>query len=330
VRYVTVAGERVSVIGLGTWPFTPNQRGGDLTDDGAKCIEIIEHALDLGVSLIDTAASYGSGLVEKLVGQAVRSRRAQALVGTRFMPIAPFPPIVARQARASRRRLGVEALDLYQIHRPNPRVPLRLQVADLRRLLAAGVIRHVGVSNYSLECWQAAERALRARIVSNQIVYNLVAQGANRDLIPWAAANDRFVIAHTPLGQGLLSGRYHEAKVPGDARSSQPLFWPENLRAAASLLDCLREIAAVHRATPAQIALAWVIAQPNVVAIPGARTVAQLEQNVAAADIVLSDDEHVRLSSAGAAFRPARSPLGASTRFPQRIENVRSMIRTLW
>jgi len=330
MRYVTCADERVSVIGVGTWRFTSGQRGRGAGSQAFEAGRIIQRALDLGVNLIDTAASYGDGCSERIVGRAIRSRRADAFIATKFMPIAPFPPIVARQGRASRRRLGIEAIDLFQIHRPNPRVPLRVQVADLRRLKASGVVRHIGVSNYSLESWQAAERALGAPIISNQVAYNLIAQGADQDLIRWAAAHDRIVIAHTPLSQGLLSAREDDARVPVDSRAKDPWCRSENHRIAISLIESLREIATAHGATPAQIALAWVVTPPNVVAIPGATSVSQVEENVGAADIVLTDEEYDTLRSAGAAFRQDAAPPSDSPRLIQRAEHLGSLIRTLW
>lgn len=329
MRYVTVAGVRLSAIGVGTWQFASRDwgYGSDYADSEAD--KIVGRALDLGVNLIDTAEAYAFGKSERIVGRALGSRRREAFVATKVLPIAPIPPIVAQQGKASLRRLGVDAIDLYQIHQPNNWVPLSVQVGGLRRLLAAGVVRHVGVSNYSLDWWQSAESALGWPIISNQVMFNLLAPGAEHGLVPWAAANDRVVIAHTPLGRGMLSCRYDESNLPTGGRATNSLFRPENMRAAAPLLDALRAIAKAHDARPAQIAIAWVIRRPNVVAIPGASSVSQLEQNVAAADIDLSADEDARLTAAAHAFQPVWAPPVNSCRVARKVRHAHSKILAL-
>jgi aryl-alcohol dehydrogenase-like predicted oxidoreductase len=161
---------------------------------------------------------------------------------------------------------------------------------------------------FSLDQWQETESALGAPILTNQVMFSLAAPYPNDDLVPWAVAHDRIVIAASPLAMGLLSCRYDARKLPNDLRRRSPLFRPENLAAAQPLFDTIRSVAARHDAMPAQIALAWVIHHPNVVAIPGASTVCQLEQNAAAADIDLTDDEMARLSEAAREFHPVGRP----------------------
>jgi len=306
MRYVTAAGVRLSAIGVGAWQFGSREWGYGKEYAEHEAGAILERALDLGVNLIDTAEIYAFGQSERIVGRALTSRRAEAFVATKLFPILPIPPVVVRRGRASLARLGIDAIDLYQIHQPNPVVPLRLQVGGFRQLLDEGVIRAVGVSNFSLDRWQATERELGSPVISNQVQYSLVALGPEDDLVPWAKEHDRLVIAYSPLAQGLLSGRFDGTNTPSGIRSTNSLFLPENLALAAGLLDALREIAKAHGATPAQVALAWVIRRPNVVAIPGASSVRQLEQNVAAADLELSDDEDTRLTQVARAFTPVR------------------------
>jgi aryl-alcohol dehydrogenase-like predicted oxidoreductase len=329
MRYITAGGARMSVIGVGTWQFASRDwgYGADYADSEAD--KIISRALDLGVNVIDTAEAYAFGKSERIVGRALGSRRPEAFVATKVTPIAPIPPIIAQRGRASLRRLGVDVIDLYQIHQPNRWVPLSVQVGGLRRLLAGGLVRHVGVSNYSLDWWQSAENALGSPIISNQVGFSLAAPEAEQGLVPWAAANDRVVIAHTPLGRGLLSCQYDETKAPTGGRATYPLFGSENMRAAAPLLSAVREIAKAHTARPAQIAVAWVIRRPNVVAIPGASSVAQLEQNVAAVDIELSPEEDARLTTAAHAFQPVWAPPGKSCRVTRKVKRIRSQIRAL-
>jgi aryl-alcohol dehydrogenase-like predicted oxidoreductase len=179
----------------------------------------------------------------------------------------------------------------------------------MRALQRVGLVGEVGVSNYSLRRWRAAEDALGSPVLSNQVRYNLVARGPEQDLLPYASSTGRVVLAYSPLAQGLLSGRYHPGNLPANrVRAANPLFLPENLQRAGELLAVLGEVAAAHSATPAQIALAWVIRHPAVAAIPGASSVEQLESNVAAAEIDLADDQYQALADAAARFRPLTGP----------------------
>ena len=175
----------------------------------------------------------------------------------------------------------------------------------MRALQRVGLVGEVGVSNYSLDRWRAAEAALGGPVLSNQVQYSLVERSPERDLLPYAEAQDRVIIAYSPLAQGLLSGRYHRDNLPANrVRGANPLFLPENIERAAELIGVLRGVADAHGATPAQIALAWAIRSPAVTAIPGASSVEQLESNVAAADIELSDEEDRALRAASDGFQP--------------------------
>lgn len=305
MRYIEVNGVRLSAIGLGTWQFGSWEWGYGSAFAQGEAGRIVERALNLGINLIDTAEAYGLGQSERIVGRVVGGRRKEAFLATKVFPIMPLAPVVEHRARASARRLGVDTIDLYQVHWPNPVVPIGPQMDGMRRLQRAGLVDHVGVSNFSLTQWQAAERSLGSPVLSNQVQYSLVARKPDAQLVPYAQANDRLVIAYSPLGQGLLSARYDATHQPkGAARSNNALFLPENLERAQELLGTLRAVAAAHDATPAQVALAWVISHDNVVAIPGASRVAQLEANAAAADLDLSADEIATLTQASDAFQP--------------------------
>ncbi|MDP8936796.1 MAG: aldo/keto reductase [Actinomycetota bacterium] len=309
MRFVEVGGVRVSAIGLGTWQFGSPEWGYGEAYAAVEAGAIVERALDLGVNLVDTAEVYGFGRSERIVGQAIAGRRTQAFVATKVFPVLPIGPVVEQRGRASARRLGVECIDLYQMHWPNPVVPVATTMAGMRRLQATGAVANVGVSNFSLRRWRSAERALGAPVLSNQVRYSLVARRPERQLLPYAAAGDRLVIAYSPLAQGLLSGRWSPSERPGNGvRRANPLFLTENLARVQELLATLAEVARAHDATAAQAALAWVIRRPNTVAIPGARTVAQLEANVAAADLELTDEEDAALTAASDAFRPLPLP----------------------
>jgi aryl-alcohol dehydrogenase-like predicted oxidoreductase len=310
MRYIDVAGMRVSVIGLGTWQFGSREWGYGRDYAESEAGRIVNRALDLGINLIDTAEIYAFGRSERIVGQAIAGRREEAFVATKLLPVLPLPAVVVDRARRSRQRLGVDAIDLYQVHWPNPVVPDRLAAEGLRRLLDEGVVRNVGVSNYPLARWQAFEAALGRPVVSNQVSYSLVARAPDRDIVPWAQANDRLVIAYSPLAQGFLSAKYDPANLPGGVRAANPLFLPDNLARAAELFEALRTVAKNHDATPAQVALAWVVRRPNVVAIPGAASVEQLERNAEAADLAaaITPDEDAMLTDASDRFRPRRGP----------------------
>ncbi len=298
MRYVDVDGMRLSAIGLGTWQFGSREwgYGEEYARDTAPAI--VRRALELGVTLIDTAEMYGFGRSERIVGGAIPDERDGLVVATKLVPLLPLPSIVARQADGSLRRLGVDAIDLYQVHFPNPLVSPRTLMRPLRDLQEAGLVRRIGVSNHTLGRWQAAERALGRPIPTNQVRFSLAAPLPHWELVPYARERGRALIAYSPLGQGLLAGRDHADGSPRDIRARNPLFRASARRRMRLLAEAVRSVAKVHAATPAQVALAWLVGHGNVVAIPGARTVAQLEENVAAADLELTPDEHARLTQA--------------------------------
>lgn len=321
MRYVEVNGTRLSVIGLGTWQFGSKEWGYGPEYARNEAGRILEGALDLGINLVDTAEIYGRGESERIVGRFLAGRRKEAFVASKVLPILPTAKYVERHGRASASRLGVDTIDLFQIHWPNPIIPISQQMSGMRQLQQAGIVDSVGVSNFSLARWQAAEHALGSPVLSNQVQYSLVARKPDAELVPYAQRNDRLVIAYSPLGMGLLSGRYDADHPPqGSARLNNSLFLPDNLERARPLIDALREIAVAHEATPAQIALAWVVHHANVVAIPGASSVAQLEANAAAADLELSADDVTRLTQVSDEFRPVRGAAAAPRVIKRRLK----------
>ncbi len=309
MRYLEAAElPKVSKIGLGAWQFGAREWGYGETYAERTAGQIVRRALELGVTLFDTAESYAFGRSERILGSALGDRRDEVFLATKLLPVAPLPGIVRQRALASRTRLGVSRIPLYQVHFPNPLAPDETVMRGLRGLQDEGVIAEVGVSNYSLARWRRSQDALGRRVLSNQVKFSLVTPAPAWDLAPWAAGHGRVVIAYSPLGQGLLGGRYDVNNLPRDVRRANTLFLPENLRRVQPLLDTVREVAAAHDATPAQVALAWLLRFEPVVAIPGASSVAQLEANVAAAELDLTVDEHAALSAAAEAFRPVRGP----------------------
>jgi aryl-alcohol dehydrogenase-like predicted oxidoreductase len=304
-----ISAPKISAIGLGTWQFGSKEWGYGTPYAEREARAIVRRAIELGVTLFDTAEIYGLGRSERILGQAISERREDVFLATKLLPVMPVPAVVQQRAVASANRLGVSRLDLYQVHQPNPVVPDTVIMRGMRTLQRIGLVGEVGVSNYSLARWKAAEEALGSRVLSNQVRFSLAAPGPADDLVPYAERTGHVVIAYSPLAQGFLSGRYDGTNRPRNrVRSFNALFLPVNQERAAGLLRVLREVADAHDAGFSQVALAWLIRSPAVVAIPGASSVAQLESNVAAAEIDLTDDEWQALRDAAVRFRPATGP----------------------
>lgn len=291
----------MSAIGLGTWQFGSREWGYGSGYARGEAVKIVHRALDLGVTLIDTAEIYAFGQSERIVGEAIRGRRDEVFLATKLFPIG-LPVQVGAKARASARRLGVERIDLYQQHWPSPMFPPAATMPRMRKLAESGLVAHVGVSNHSLAQWQAAEAAFGSAVLSNQVRFNVLDRGPERELLPWAQANGRVVIAYSPLAQGLLTGRYQDA-APRNFRRFNPAFRAAARAKLKPLLAAMSEIASHHQATTSQVALAWLLRKPNVVVIPGASSVQQLEQNVAAADVELSDEDDAMLGALAAGLQ---------------------------
>lgn len=298
MRYLETSGETISKIGLGTWQFGSREWGYGEDYATSEAHAIVDVALETGINFFDTAEVYASGRSEEILGRALGER--PAFIATKFLPVVPLPGRIERHADESRNRLGIKQIDLYQLHWPNPVFPTRLGMEGIRRVQKAGTSRHVGVSNYSLRRWKHAEEELGGPVLTNQVLFNLVRRQPLRNLIPYAASSGRVVIAYSPLAQGLLSGKYGPDNLPRGFRARNPLnplASTANLTRAMPLIEALREIGTTHGATPAQVALAWVLSHPNTIAIPGASSAAQVKQNAAAAELDLSEDETARLSN---------------------------------
>ncbi|QOC93338.1 aldo/keto reductase [Micromonospora craniellae] len=305
MRYVQLDTPKpLSKIGLGTWQFGSREWGYG-PDYERLAADIVRRAVELGVTVFDTAEIYGLGRSERILGTALAGDREKVTVATKIFPVLPVAAVVQQRAVASAARLGVSSIDLYQVHSPNPLVADGTTMRGMRALQDVGLVGEVGVSNYSLRRWQVAETVLGRRVLSNQVRYSMLDRKPEQDLLPYAAQAGRVVIAYSPLAQGFLSGRYDAHHPPvGAIRRANPYFLPENLARGTALIETLRQVAAAHDATPSQIALAYVLRHPNVVAIPGASSVEQMERNAAAAEIDLTDDEYAALVNAARAFRP--------------------------
>lgn len=323
MRYLDLDGRRLSVVGLGCWQFGDKLWGYGTEYSQADSLAVIQRALELGVTVFDTAELYGSGRSEMLVGTALNSWEGDRFLATKFLPILPVPRVMVSHCAKSLDRLQVPLVDLYQIHWPNPAVPLARQMAGMRKILSLGMSRYAGVSNFSLRRWVAAERRLGLPVISNQVRYNLLQRRPEQGgLLEYAQRNSRLILAYSPLAQGVLSGRYRAGHAPRDLlRRGNSLFTDAALLASAPLLETLREIADAHQSSSSQVALAYLIAQPQVIVIPGAKSIAQLESNVAAADLELGEDELLALRRAADLFHFSR--VRAATQFAGRMLPLR-------
>ncbi len=334
MRFQEIGGVRLSVVGLGTWQFGSREWGYGASYATGVAPELVRRSLELGVNLFDTAEAYGFGRSERILGEALAGHRDEAFIATKLFPLVPVDPIVTRRARLSAGRLGVDVIDLYQVHWPNPLVPLAATMGPLGRLQREGVVRHIGVSNFPLARWRQAEGLLGGPVLSNQVRYNLIDRRIERDVLPFAQTQGRLVIAYSPLQQGLLSARYGVGNIPKGLRATTSDFLPENLERIEPLLGVLRRVAEAHAATPSQVSLAWLLRRPNVVVIPGASSLAQAESNVEAADLELTDAEDEELTAASDAYRPVRgaqavAPLakGVADRLAARVRGIARGLR---
>lgn len=317
---------QVSRVGLGTWQFGSREWGYGDTYAAGGARAIVRRALELGVTLFDTAEVYGFGKSERILAEALGEQRSQVVVASKIFPVAPVPAVVRNRAAASAARLQLDTIPLYQVHQPNPVVPDSVIMPGMRELLDSGRIRAAGVSNYTLQRWQRADTELGRPVVSNQVQLSLAHAGPLEDLVPFARRENRMIMAYSPLAQGLLGGKYGVGNTPGGVRAANPLFGSENLRRVEPLLDLLREVAAAHDAKPAQVALAWLLGLPQVVVIPGASSVEQLEFNVAAADLELAADEQAALTAAAKAFTPQSATRTLLDGAKGRVEGLRAKL----
>jgi len=283
------------------------------TVDERDARAMVASALDAGVNLIDTADVYANGQSEEILGAAVRDRRDDVLVATKVGfasrdPGALSYDSVVSACEASLRRLGTDHIDLYQLHRPDRTTPIEETLRALDDLVARGLVRATGTSNFRAFETAAAvahQRALgRPAFSAAQLYYSLVGREAEHELIPQCRADGLGVIVWSPLSSGYLTGRYHDGgtQQPGaGGRRTTFTFPPVDAEVGAHALDAVRTVAAAHGVSMAQVALAWVLAQPGVTsAIIGASSLDQLRDNLAAADLVLTPDELATLDAATA------------------------------
>ena len=307
----------VSAVGLGCMGMSAVYG----VPDEAEATATIHRALDLGVDLIDTADMYGAGQNEELVGRALRGQRDRAVLATKFgniiLPdgtrtVDGSPAHVARACEASLRRLGVEAIDLYYLHRVDPKVPIEDTVGAMARLVQEGKVRFLGLS----EAGPATLRRAHAThpITALQSEYSLWTREPEAEMLDLCAEFGIGFVCYSPLGRGFLTGEIKGAGALSDEdrRREIPRFLAENIRENLALVEVLRSLAEQEGCSPAQLALAWLLhTRENVVPLPGTKRRRWLEENVATVDLTLSAGTMAALD---AAF-----PVGAAagTRYPE-------------
>jgi aryl-alcohol dehydrogenase-like predicted oxidoreductase len=307
---------QVSAIGLGLMSMSGIY--GNANDD--ESIGVIHHALDRGINHLDSSDMYGWGHNEQLLGRALKGRRHQALVATKFgqtksadgkQGVDGRPEYVVQACEASLKRLGIEVIDLYYQHRVDPNVPIEDTVGAMKRLLEQGKVRALGLSEAHPQTIRRAHKVHPIAAVQNE--YSLLYRKEGEETLQTCRELGITLVAYAPLGRSLLTGTVHgKADVPeGDRRLQHPRFQGENLDKNVQIAAKLEAIAKEKKCTPAQLVLAWLLAQgDDVVAIPGTKRKERVDQNLAALDVKLSKDDIRRISDA--------APVGAAagTRYP--------------
>jgi aryl-alcohol dehydrogenase-like predicted oxidoreductase len=279
--------------------------------DDDSAVALIRRALELGVTLLDTADIYGDS--ELKVGKAIKGRRADVVLATKFgfvqskvgseEALDGRPEYVRQACERSLRRLEVDYIDLYYLHRVDPNVPIEDTVGAMAGLVRQGKVRHLGLSEVSPPTLRRAHRV--HRIAAVQTEYSLFSREPEDELLPTVNELGIALVAYSPLGRGFLAGRFRtlDDLAPDDWRRKNPRFQGGNFERNVALADRVREMASAKGCTPAQLALAWLLTRDNVIPIPGTSSIERLAENAGAAAVHFTShelDETDRLSPRGA------------------------------
>jgi aryl-alcohol dehydrogenase-like predicted oxidoreductase len=295
-------GLTVSALGLGCMGMSDFY--GD--SDHAQNLKVLHHAIDIGVNFLDTADMYGVGRNELLIAEVLATRRSEVVLATKFgnrraadgafLGVCGTPEYVAESCDASLKRLGVEVIDLYYQHRIDPAVPIEDTVGAMQRLVEAGKVRFLGLSEANGASVRRAAKV--APIAALQSEYSLWTREIETDALPACREHGIALVPYSPLGRGFLTGAIArpEDLAGNDWRRMNPRFQGENFDANWLLVDAVRGLANELDITPAQLALAWLLHQgTDIVPIPGTRSVARLDENAAAVSVQLSPEMLTRL-----------------------------------
>jgi aryl-alcohol dehydrogenase-like predicted oxidoreductase len=299
---------QVSTVGLGTWAIG-NDFWGSVDDD--ESVRALQAGLDAGINLIDTAPAYGAGHAEEVVGRAIAGRRDEVVVATKVGIIRTEddfvrnlkPDSVRQEVDDSLRRLGVDTIDLYQIHWPDPKTPIDETMTELNKAQQAGKFRYLGVSNFNIK--QMEELSQFGELVSLQPHYSLLKRDIEGKVVQYCIDNDLGIVNYGTLAGGILTGKFRE--IPefedGDYRHKfYPWFKEPAWSKIQSMLDVLREIADDRGVSVAQVAINWTTQQPGITsALVGAKNPAQAESNAGGGDFELTGEEIERINAAHAA-----------------------------
>ena len=305
MKHITIGGLDVSRIGLGAMSMSGYYNIGASSD--TESVRAIHRALDLGVTHLDTAEIYGPFLNEQLVGRAIKGRRKQVVLATKFGIVShsgggpgvldSSPANIRVAVEGSLKRLGTDHIDLYYQHRVDPKIPIEDTVGALAKLVAEGKVRHIGLS----EAGPATIRRAHAvhPVAALQTEYSLWTRDPEAKLLPLLRELGIGFVPYSPLGHGFLTGtiRSNDDLAADDWRKTNPRFTGENLQRNLRIVDEVKAVAAEADATPAQVALAWLLAQGDDIApIPGTKRVARVEENTAADRIELTPEQVERLN----------------------------------